>query len=161
MDLTRVFGKGSTIADLISTNRDSAILELVKSLEDGGHIASEHRDEIILALLKRESSGSTGVGCGIALPHAKTDHVDQIRGAIGISREGLDFSSPGGDKVSIVFLFLTPSRAGQEHLRLTAFLGRLIQNPQFVRRLKASRRDSELHHLLMRAKSFLEPTEEP
>ena len=155
MDLTKVFDREAISLDLLSTSRDHVILEMVKVLEDQGHIDSQHRDEVLLALLKRESSSSTVVGSGVALPHVKTDCVDAIRGAIGISREGLDFNSPDGSRVKVIFLFLTPTWAEQEHLGLLATLGRLIRNPDFVQRLELARRQQDVFHLLQNLESFI------
>lgn len=156
MDLREVFHPEAVVLDLLSTDRDHSILELVRILEERGHVASEHRDEVLLALLKREKTESTGIGQGVAIPHIKTDFVDQMRGAIGISKEGLDFGSPDGKKAHLIFLFLAPTWAVQDHLRLLALLGHLIRNPDFVDRLTGATREEEVRHLISKAESFLQ-----
>ncbi|MCZ6603499.1 MAG: PTS sugar transporter subunit IIA [Planctomycetota bacterium] len=157
MNLARVFDREATVLELLGGDRDHTILELLKVLEDQGHLNSRHRDEVLLALLKRERSSSTGIGRGIALPHIKTDYMDEIRGAIGISREGLDFDSQDGLRVHVVFLFLTPTWAVQQHLQLMSLLGRLIQNAGFLDQLRTAERQHDVHLLLQRAEHFIDP----
>lgn len=156
MDLTKVFHRDAVVLDFLSKDGDHAVLELLKVLEDQEHLASEHRDEVLLALLKRETFGGTGVGTGVALPHVKTDYVDAIRGVVGISPEGLEFDSPDGAKVKLVFLFLSPTWAVQEHLKLMAILARLIRNEDFVSRIMSATSESKVHHLLLNAETYLE-----
>lgn len=159
MDLTKIFHREAILLDLVGGVRDHAILELVKVLEDQGHLASEHRDEVLLALLKRERSSGTGIGSGVALPHVKTEYIDQIRGVIGLSSGGLDFASPDDTKVRVVFLLLSPTWAVQEHLHLMSLLGRLIRCPDFLYRLQSARREAEIHNLLGKCESFLDSME--
>lgn len=155
MDLTRIFDREAILLDLLGVDRDHTILEMIKVLEDQGCFKSEHRDEVLLSLLKRERSASTGVGSGVALPHVKTDYVDRIRGVVGISREGIDFASRDGSKVNVIFLFLSPTWAVQEHLQLMSFLGRLIRNESFLDRLRGAKRAPEVHNLLVKAERYL------
>lgn len=155
MDLTKFFDREAIVPDLLGVKRDHAILELVKVLEDCGHVGSEHRDEVLLSLLKRERASSTVVGNGVAIPHIKTDFVREVHGAVGISREGVDFASPDGTEVNVIFLFLSPSWADQENLQLLALLARLIRNPDFLNRLKSAERAPEIHNLLVKADLYL------
>ena len=155
MELTKVFDPGAILLDLVGFDRDHAILELLKLLEERGHVRAEHRDDVLLDLLKREASGSTAIGLGVALPHVRTDHVTEMRGAIGLSADGLDFAAPDGKSVRAVFLFLSPTWAEREHLRLLAEVGKLAQNVEFVERLLSAREVADVRELLGRARSYM------
>ena len=157
MELTRVFDPEAIRLNLAAVDRDHAILELLKVLEERGHVRSDHRDDLLLELLKREASGSTAIGGGVALPHVKSERVAEMRGAIGISKEGLDFAAADGSSVRAVFLFLSPTWSAQEHLRLLAELGKLVQHLEFVQRLLSAGTVEEVRDLLGKANSYLRP----
>ena len=81
------------VPNLSCETRDESIRELVMSLARVGRINEDKVDEITRDLIKRENQGSTGIGKGISVPHIKHSSVTEIVGTIGISKEGLDFSS--------------------------------------------------------------------
>ena len=74
----------SIIAELKATDRDGAIRELVTSLAEGGAIPQEIVDEIVGALIKRESNGSTGFGKGVAVPHTKHPKITKMAATVGL-----------------------------------------------------------------------------
>jgi nitrogen PTS system EIIA component len=111
---------------LQSKSKKEVIEELVELLVSVKKLP--HRDAIHDALIEREEVGSTGIGHGVALPHAKCAEVKEIYVACGIAPEGIDFDALDGEPVYIFFLILAPRSAPGQHLKvmsiLTRFLGR-------------------------------------
>ena len=88
--------------DLKSKNRDEILVELSKLLEKSDNIIGEEND-ILKALVDREKLGSTGIGKGVAIPHAKTESAKELTVAFGVSREGIDFNSLDEEDVHLFF----------------------------------------------------------
>lgn len=68
---------------------------------------------------------------GIAIPHGKTDAVKEVRGAIGISRRGIDYDALDGKPVYLIFLLLSSPDSSELHLRVLKRLSRILNNPKF------------------------------
>lgn len=155
MKLAEIIPAGATIAELGADDRDSAIVELLEALERSGRVRPEHREDIILALLKREAVASTALGHGVAIPHVKTRCVSEFCGAVGIAREGLDFTAPDGQLVTVMFLFLSPEHAISGHLQLMAHIAGLARNTRYLSLLRTARNEKEVRGLLDRCEEFL------
>jgi len=89
------------------------------------------RDEILSALNERESKMSTGIQKGIALPHGKTNAIENVHGILGISKKGIDYDALDGQPVYLIFMLLAPQAESEKHLRLLKRLAGLLDNPQF------------------------------
>ena len=108
MDLGDILSKDQIITDLRASNRWEAIDELIDNLVATGKIKTEDREAIAAVVKKRESSMSTGIGFGIGIPHASTDLIFEVVGALGRSRQGVDFDALDNQRVNLVMLFLVP-----------------------------------------------------
>lgn len=136
--LGNILSEAQVIADLRATNRWEAIDELVANLVATGKIKPEHRDGIIGAVRKRETSMSTGIGHGVGIPHASTDLVTEITGAFGRSKTGIDFDSPDGQNVTLVTLLLVPQKQFQQHLHTVSSIAKMFSNENFRQALAAA-----------------------
>ena len=148
MKLADIIPRQAIIAHLKSEDRDTAIVELLEALEAAGKVKPEHREEIILALLKREAVASTALGHGVAIPHAKTRWAPDFCGALGIKKDGLDFSASDRQEVTVIFLFLSPDHAISGHLQLMAHIAGLARNARYVELLRNARNTRELEDLI-------------
>lgn len=119
--------------NLKAKNKDEALKEL--SMLIGKSTKIEKKDSIYKALLERENLGSTGIGKGVAIPHAKTDVAEGLTIAFGISREGVDFKSLDQEKVKIFFVFASPFKDSQIYLKVLARISRLIREEKFREKL--------------------------
>src|SRR6478736_6993926 len=108
MDLGDILSKEQIITDLQAGDRWQAIDELIKNLVSTGKIKAEHHDAISAVVKKRESSMSTGIGFGIGIPHASTDLIYEVTGALGRSKKGISFDALDNQPVNLVVLFLVP-----------------------------------------------------
>ena len=112
--------------NLQSKNKIKAITELAQMLVNEKKV--KKLSKTVKALMDREKQGSTGLGQGIAIPHARTDNVNSIVCALGISKEGIDFDSLDGNPVHLVFLILSPPDDKKQYLNVVADLFRLLKN---------------------------------
>ncbi len=118
--------------DLKGTTKEEIISELVGLLLKAGAIDKKHKNKILEVLMAREALGSTAIGQGIAIPHGKSDSVDNIVGALGISKQGIDFDSLDGEPAYIFFLLVAPIDSAGPHLKALARISRLLKD-KFIR----------------------------
>jgi len=117
--------------NLKSDDRWGAIDELVDKLIASGALGKEYREEIIEVIKKREKSMSTGIGFGIGIPHAATESIEEVVGALGRSKAGIDFEALDNQPVNLVVLFLVPQGQFQKHLNTLANIAKLLHNRDF------------------------------
>ncbi len=106
------------VIDLKSTSKDGAIMELVAL--SAGSTAVEDAEKLQEAIFEREGIMSTGIGLGIAIPHAKISSVKDFVVAIGRTRGGIDFNALDQKPVNIVVLIAGPSQEQQRYLEILA-----------------------------------------
>ena len=131
MDLGDILSEGQIVTDLKAADRWQAIDELIDVLVATGKIKSEHRDTIAGVVKKRETSMSTGIGFGIGIPHASTDLILEVVGALGRSSSGVNFDALDNQPVNLVMLFLVPQGQFQKHLHTLANIAKLLHKADF------------------------------
>jgi mannitol/fructose-specific phosphotransferase system IIA component (Ntr-type) len=136
MDLGDILGPEQIIPGMSATNRWEAIDELIKNLVSTGKIKPEHLDAISSVVKKRESSMSTGIGFGIGIPHASTDLIHEVVGALGRSKKGINFDALDNQPVNLVMLFLVPQGQFQKHLHTLANIAKLLHRAEFRQALE-------------------------
>jgi fructose-specific phosphotransferase system IIA component len=114
---------------LTSTNKPAVMRELVEILKDAGKISDT--ESVLDAINSREELGSTGLELGIAVPHAKSESVKNLTLAIGISPEGIDFSSLDGKPSHLFFLMLAPPNQSGPHIEALAEIAKLSRSRAF------------------------------
>lgn len=136
MDLVDILTKDQILTDLQATNRWEAIDELIGNLVATGRIQPQHREAIAAVVKKRETSMSTGIGFGIGIPHASTDLITEVVGALGRSRNGMNFDALDNQPVNLVMLFLVPQGQFQKHLHTLANIAKLLHKAEFRKALE-------------------------
>ncbi|MGA4643332.1 PTS sugar transporter subunit IIA [Limisphaera sp. 4302-co] len=136
MDLADILTKDQIVTDLRASNRWEAIDELIDVLVATGKIRPEDREAVASVVRKRETSMSTGIGFGIAIPHASTDVIQDVVGALGRSRKGVDFEALDNQPVKLVMLFLVPQGQFQKHLHTLANIAKLLHKAEFRKALE-------------------------
>ena len=131
MELGDILSKAQIITALQATDRWQAIDELIDNLVATGKIHPQHRDAIIAVVKKRESSMSTGIGFGIGIPHASTDLIEEVVGALGRSTPGVNFDALDNQPVKLVMLFLVPQGQFQKHLHTLASFAKILHKAEF------------------------------
>ena len=107
--------------------------------------------EIFDAILQRERLGSTGVGNGIAIPHCKLTNVRSIFGIFARLERPVDFDAQDGSPVDLIFMLVAPETAGADHLKALARIARILRDPAFATRLRATKDPSALYSMLTQA----------
>lgn len=139
MILQKAFQPSTIKTDLESESKDELFEELVDLLANTYPPQSAFpRQEILEALSRREAKMSTGICKGIALPHATVDGLDSLKGAIGISKKGIDYDALDGHPVYLVFLLLTPPSDTEVHLQALQRLAALIEDKATVQKLSSA-----------------------
>jgi len=137
MKIMEFLSRKAIITDIKSVKKEDVIKELVDALISGGDIEKRHRNKLIDALMARESLGSTAIGQGVAIPHAKLDCVDKLIAAFGLSKKGVDFDSLDGEPAYIFFLLVAPQDSAGPHLKALARISRLLKDKYFRDSLRA------------------------
>ncbi len=106
------------------------------------------------ALLEREGLGPTGVGHGVALPHARLPELDRVRGALVMLEKPIDFGAVDRQPVDIAFALFAPEQAGVDHLKALALVSRTLREPALCAKLRANLEPATLYALLTEAQSF-------
>lgn len=142
MRITDLMIKDAMIMNLQAKTKEAAIDELIASLDASGRI----NDRVLFkeAILKRESESSTGIGGGIAMPHAKTRAVKEATVVFAKSAGGVNFESLDGEPAYLFFMIAAPEGAGNTHLRTLAALSRMLIDADFIGQLKSARTPDEV-----------------
>jgi PTS system nitrogen regulatory IIA component len=104
--------------------------------------------DVLEALLAREQAGSTGVGSGVAVPHAKLDGIDRMHGVFVRLEAPVDYDSVDGQPVDLLFALFAPPDAGADHLRALARVARLLRQRELREQLRHAHSTDAIYALL-------------
>ena len=138
----------AVVPELVATERDQAIKELVGALEKAGKLGTVSGDAIARAVIKRENEASTGIGKGVAVPHVKHKSIGGVVAAVGCSAEGMDFSSLDKQLVYSVILLLSPSDNPDKHLQAMESIFKNLQKDDFRRFLRQAQTVEQIEEVL-------------
>ena len=144
MNLGDLLSLEQIIPEMKATERWSAIVELVDLLVGRRQISAEDRDVVLAALRQREETMSTGIGFGIAIPHASSDRVQNVVAAFGRSTGGIEFDSLDNAPVKFIVLFVVPKDQFQTHLRTLAAIAKFLNDRGTRERLSAAASAKEI-----------------
>jgi PTS system fructose-specific IIA component/PTS system nitrogen regulatory IIA component len=136
MKLSDLIHAPSVIPELVGTDRNAVIRELIQSLSENGAVPSEHTETLIRAAIARERQGSTGFGKGVAVPHVKHQCLNKMIATIGRSSQGIDFAALDRAPVYTVVMLLSSADAPEEHLAAMERIFRYLQRENFRRFLR-------------------------
>jgi PTS system nitrogen regulatory IIA component len=144
----------NSVAQLFSSN--DVLLDLDVSdkhalFEAVGRLWEEHyglaAGEVVDSLNAREKLGSTGLGQGVAIPHARISGLTKAVAAFVRTKLPIQFDSPDDDPVGYFFVLLVPAQATEQHLQILANVAQMLSNAQFRDRLGESKSQDEIHQL--------------
>jgi PTS system nitrogen regulatory IIA component len=131
-----------------AAQRDDVLCELLEHLVACGGLPAGERDRALAAVIDRELLGSTAIGNGVAVPHARLDCLDDVTIAFGLCPDGASFKALDGQPVTQVFLVLGPKDSPGEYLDVMARITRLVQNGDFRRFLSRAESSEEVLDLI-------------
>lgn len=124
------------ILDLNAVEKNEVIKEIVEKIKEVFNLSTIKVNDMVEILMKREKIGSTGIGNGIAVPHAKLDNINKVVGAFARSSQGIDFNAVDGAPVNLIFLILAPSDDPEANLQTLQHISRTIKQPNFCKFLR-------------------------
>ena len=136
MKILDFLSKKAILMDIQSTKKEDTIKELTESLINSGDIDKKYSGKLLEALMAREQLGSTAIGQGVAIPHAKTEGVEKMIAAFGISKKGVNFDSLDGEPAYLFFLLLAPQDSAGPHLKALARISRILKDKYFRDKLR-------------------------
>jgi mannitol/fructose-specific phosphotransferase system IIA component (Ntr-type) len=128
MSLASMLSAEQVIPEMAATERWPAIVELIDLLVSLGRVKADDRENILASLKQREETMSTGIGFGIAIPHASSDRVEEVVAAFGRSSAGIEFDALDNAPVKFVVLFIVPKNQFQTHLRTLASIAKFLND---------------------------------
>lgn len=153
-----MFPNGYLVEERIGCNVEAASKKRV--LEQLGQRLAEavpdlNQDMVFDALLERERLGSTGLGKGIALPHARMPQITEALAAFVQLPEGIDFDAIDNQPVDLAFAMLVPEEATDEHLQLLAKLAQMFDDPDFCAALRLAASAQDLFQLIQQREALI------
>jgi nitrogen PTS system EIIA component len=140
--------KESISADLKATRKEDVIREMVENLRLAGYFKGNEAEDVVKAILKRELLSSTGIGDGVAIPHAKHTSVDRLVGTVALSQKGIPFDSVDGEPVYVLVMLISPQERPSEHLRALEGVSRCLKDKNFVRSLRQATTREQIWDLI-------------
>ena len=146
MEIRDIISPPAVVADLKATSKKQALQELAKRAQE---VTGLDERRIFDALLERERLGTTGVGMGIAIPHAKLHELDRLYGLFARLAQPIDFDAIDDAPVDLLFLLLAPESAGADHLKALARVSRLLRDKAMCAKLRGADNPDALFALLI------------
>ncbi|MCB0300207.1 MAG: PTS sugar transporter subunit IIA [Calditrichaeota bacterium] len=153
MKLSEILQESLIKYPLKGTVKVEVIEELLEELVKNQLI--RQRDDVLDAILERERLMTTGVGHGVAIPHCRTQLIQNFVIAIGVHPEGVDFESFDHKPAHIVFLLIGPNDQHGTHLRLLTRISRIISQPHVRDALLQLKTPAEIYQFLIDQESTL------
>ncbi|PHB00605.1 PTS fructose transporter subunit IIC [Bacillus wiedmannii] len=145
MKITELLKRDTVIMNLTASNKEAVIDELVEKLDGANRLNS--KAEFKEAILKRESQSTTGIGEGIAIPHAKTKAVKQPAICFGRTVSGINYESLDGQPAHLFFMIAASEGANNTHLETLSRLSTLLMDEGFRKQLLEAKDEEELLRL--------------
>lgn len=135
MKLAKLLGPDQIILDMKAVEHWPAIEELVEHLVNIQLLPEELKESSLQALKAREEQVSTGIGSGVAIPHAFSDELENVVAVFGRSKAGIDFEAIDNAPVHYIILFIVPRKDYHLHLRTLAAIAKMFTNCEIRRQL--------------------------
>ena len=150
MDLSTIL-KPEAVKVVSAASSKKRLLHAIGELAESAYGLNTTR--VVEALLERENLGPTGVGHGVALPHARLGGVQSVVGAFILLEKPVDFNSVDRQPVDIAFALFAPNEAGVEHLKALALVSRTLREASVCAKLRANQDAQTLYSILTEAQN--------
>lgn len=145
MDFSKLL-KPEAVKVLTSASSKKRLMQDIGDLAASAYGLDSHA--VVDALLTRESLGPTGVGHGVALPHARLETLEQVVGAFVLLDKPIDFDAVDRQPIDIAFALFAPQDAGVTHLKALALVARTLRDNSICAKLRANPDASTIHTIL-------------
>jgi fructose-specific phosphotransferase system IIA component len=148
MKLSELFHSENVILDLEPCDKAQLLERILKNLNERGMI--KDFDQALRDVVERENVMSTGIGSGVAIPHAYTDGVDRLVACFVRASSGVDFAALDGKEVDLFFLILGPKAGRRNHIKVLARISRLLNHEEFRDALRTAEREDSVLDIFKR-----------
>ena len=147
MSLIDYINVDAIMLDVQESDKETLLSKMLERLDSCDLL--ENREGAENAIMAREQLMSTGVGNGVAIPHAKTDAVKTIRLTVATIKDGIAYKSVDNKSVFVVFMLLSPRNAASDNLKVLTSIAKLLRdNPNFLEKLIKADTASEFIELI-------------
>jgi len=143
-----LFSPRAIVADLQAATRDDVLDEMVRAAVAAGVLPRTRRAQVLGALMDREQRGSTGLGRGIAIPHAKIAGLRNHAGIVARSVGGIDFRAIDGERVHVMVMLVSPDSRHEEHLATLRWVSLMARDPDFASFIRQARTAEQIYEVL-------------
>ena len=151
MKLSEIVTEHRIIPESAAADKAQLLHEMVALLCDSGDLEQDQAKAVERALMRREELGTTGIGKGVAIPHAKHAGVNGTIGALARSSIGVPFEALDGQPVHLAFLLLSAPDAAEPHLQALKIITQLIRDDLFCTFIRRAKNRAELIELVREA----------
>ena len=148
MRMSEFIIREAVTADHKATQKEAVIREMVENLRLAGYFKGNDAEDVVKAILKRELLSSTGIGDGVAIPHAKHPAVNRLVGTVAVTSKGVAFDAVDNDPVYVLVMLISPQERPSEHLRALEGVSRCLKDKDFVQSLRKATTPQQIWDLI-------------
>lgn len=153
MKLTELLSPERVLPSIAAETPWQAMEELINHLIAVGRVDASRREDLLAALREREEQVSTGIGFGVAIPHAYCGKISRAEAVLGRSADGVDFESPDNAPVHFIIMLLVPENQAQAHLQTLAAVAGVFSRGEVRERLQEASTEEELLAIIAESES--------
>jgi PTS system fructose-specific IIA component/PTS system nitrogen regulatory IIA component len=150
MRISEFIVRESISVRLQADDKSSAIRQLVTNIKTAGYFPGNQVDDVVNAVFRREKLGSTGIGRGVAIPHAKYENLDRLVGTVAIANKGVPFDSVDKEPVDILVMLISPRDRTAEHLLALQRISSWLIDDSVIAELKKAQSADEVWNLIVK-----------
>ncbi|MBI5875081.1 MAG: PTS sugar transporter subunit IIA [Deltaproteobacteria bacterium] len=147
MKLADILSQDCIMPDIKATGKREALEEMVEEL--AFRFADLNKEKLLEAILERERLGSTGIGYGVAIPHARLKGINSIAVLFGRSIKGVEFQAMDERPAHLFFLIAAPEDSNTAHLKVLARISRLLKDAGVRKRLMEASAQEEIYRIII------------
>jgi len=143
------FSTEAIVVEIQSDAKRDIVGELVSAAVKGGVLPKGRKEQAVDLLMAREDRGSTGLGRGIAIPHAKIPGLRKQCGVMARSTEGVDFKAVDGEPVYALVMMISPESREDEHLHALRWISGMARDPDFTSFIRQATTAEQIYDVLV------------
>ncbi len=147
MELAHILQADMVFLDLKTNSKKQVLSEISRKLAQK---VNKEETDIFQLILEREKLGSTGMGRGVAIPHARVDGLEDIIGAFARLDEAIEFDAIDDQPVNLIFMLLAPEKSGSNHLKALSTVSRTLRDRDFCEKLQNYNNAQDVYDLLVK-----------
>jgi len=136
------------LTGMTAPDKEEALALMVDLLIEKGKLLKDRKKILLEKLMEREALSSTGIGGGVAIPHASGENIENMLVVIGQVPDGTEFDSIDGEPVRLIFMIIGSERSARAHLQLLAAIVRALKNKELVKNLLLADSGNKVYNLL-------------